>query len=326
MSIRGREAPNPGGQGNSAAPSYVCDICGKTFASERSLKFHKLRAHRIPVQQAAGRGPSPPAARGGGRKGAVTVPDALERLKNALLTFGLSARDAEAAVKAVEPFGPDDLERLEGVLADLNMPLNKRRLFIEYWATDRHLVIPPSLRAKLKIRDYPPPAPDYYGPAYPSPYYPRPAPQTSEHAALIQALAQFLQAAREQDTGGSHGGDNSALLGALEALRAENAELRQKLESLEARLAEERQKALEERLKRIEERLTGLQKTSDATVAFIQEAASVLREGLSIYKLAVERTLGRVRPLSELPKGEAMADVLTYLPPELVEGKEGGEE
>ena len=204
--------------------------------------------------------------------------------------------------------------------------LNRRRLFIEYWSQERGLEIPPDLKARLKIKDYPPPAPDYYGPAYPSPYYPRPVAPGSEHAALIQALAQFLQAARERGADNPPAPDNSALLSALESLRAENAELRQKLERLEARLAEERQKALDERLRRIEEQLTGLQKTSDATVAFIQEAASVLREGLSIYRLAVERTLGRVRPLSEAPKGEPMADVLAYLPPELVEGKEGGEE
>jgi len=240
--------------------------------------------------------------------------------------FGLSSRDAEAVVAAMRPHDPDDLRRLEGVLADVGMALNRRRLFIEYWSQERGLEIPPDLKARLKIKDYPPPAPDYYGPAYPSPYYPRPTPQTSEHAAIITALAQFLQAAREQGPNTPPPSDNSALLSALESLRAENAELRQKLESLEARLAEERQKALEERLKRIEERLTGLQRTSDATVAFIQEAASVLREGLSIYKLAVERTLGRARPLSELPKGEAMADVLAYLPPEMVEASEGGEE
>jgi len=254
------------------------------------------------------------------------VPDALERLKNALLTFGLSARDAEAAVESLKPFGPDDLRRLDGVLADIGMPLNRRRLFIEYWAQERGLTIPPDVANRLKIRAPGPPAPGYYEVGYAPPYYPRPTPQTSEHAAIITALAQFLQAAREQGPNTPPPSDNSALLSALESLRAENAELRQKLESLEARLAEERQKALEERLKRIEERLTGLQRTSDATVAFIQEAASVLREGLSIYKLAVERTLGRARPLSELPKGEAMADVLAYLPPEMVEASEGGEE
>jgi len=135
---------------------FVCPECGKSFARESSLKAHMLAKHKIPVQWRKGKPPTPTKERGKGGEveEEVQVPSVEDTLKNLLVTFGVTKRDADACIEYLKPYGYDNLIKLHEALSDLGLSLSRRRLIIESWANLRNLRIPPQLLTTLRIKGY----------------------------------------------------------------------------------------------------------------------------------------------------------------------------
>jgi len=77
-----------------------------------------------------------------------------DTLRNLLVTFGVTKRDADACIEYLKPYGYDNLIKLHEALSDLGLSLSRRRLIIESWSNLRNIRIPPQLLSTLRIKGY----------------------------------------------------------------------------------------------------------------------------------------------------------------------------
>ena len=286
---------------------YSCPYCGKTFNSEMSLEMHCVRVHKKSAKSKEKpkkevRVTKVPPIR---EEGEALVPDAETQLKNFLITFGLSERDANATIEFLRAYGLDNLEKLNEALTDLGVSLSRRKIIIESWSNLRNIKIPPSLMQKLGIRPVMREQVEYG-------YYEYPQPQrrtnVSETAELIRALAEYQKSMKENVNSSN---DNMFLLQQIQELRQQNEQLRKELEERERKreLEEIRREILDLKNStiRVHNQYTVI---SDA----IRELTGLIRE---YFNLARSLITGRIRP--ELEESESSrSSVYKSLPEELV--------
>lgn len=133
---------------------YVCPECSKVFDNENSLKMHMLRSHRVSPHERKKEKPmrergKPPAYRPPLRE--AGIPDAYLLLRNQLLLYGLSSKDADAVTDYMKSFNPDDVLTLNRVLSNVGMPLNRKRMFLESWINARDLPVSRELAKELDL-------------------------------------------------------------------------------------------------------------------------------------------------------------------------------
>ena len=123
---------------------FVCEICGKTFDNERSLRGHMLRAHRV----SKGKSPSSPRVRSGEGGGLATiddeereVPDVWKRLEELLTMFGLKQKSINKIITHMRQgdYSPDDFYVLNEDLRVEGVNTEDRRRIIELWCRIRGL-------------------------------------------------------------------------------------------------------------------------------------------------------------------------------------------
>jgi flagellar biosynthesis chaperone FliJ len=137
--------------------TFTCDICGKEFNSENSLKFHKIRVHKVGSEKPE-RGESKPKPKY--EQEESVIPDPYHHLKNMLIVFGVNERNANAIVEYMKPYSVDDLYKLVEA-CQTYMPRSTLKLFVESWANIRHTPIPPEIAERLDINM--PPSSSYTG-------------------------------------------------------------------------------------------------------------------------------------------------------------------
>jgi len=233
----------------------ICDICGKQFDNEKSLRGHMIRAHR------------------GGRKpqGDVysststgEVPDALGLLRNQLITYGVTPRDADAVVDYMKSYNVDDLEALSRALTDIGMPLNKKRLFFTSWIRLRGLSPTPEQARRLGIYE------NTIAQTYPSlmPFRSETAVGFGE---ILEGVAKLLQILRTEQPS-NNGGDKLLLQNLLE----ENRTLTAKIEELKNELMKREIESLKLEIQRLKE--SG---EADATIKFLDKRFDALEKKTS---------------------------------------------
>jgi len=289
---------------------YSCPYCGKTFNSEMSLEMHCVRVHKKSAKSKEKpkkevRVTKVPPIR---EEGEALVPDAETQLKNFLITFGLSERDANATIEFMRAYGLDNLEKLNEALTDLGVSLSRRKIIIESWSNLRNIKIPPSLMQKLGIR----PVRQEYMDEYP--YFPQSQQRKqgmSETAELIRALAEFQKAMIGASSNSSDSSENMFLMQQIQELRQQNEQLRKELEE------RERRRELEEIRREISE-------LKDSTVRVhnqysvisdaIRELTGLIKE---YFNLARSLISGRGRS-EYVETEESRSHVYKSLPEELV--------
>jgi len=156
--------------------AYTCDICGKSFNTERGLHMHRLSAHRIPPPWAKKSGEkSPRKGTGKGREveQEVTefekaeakiekeaeklgeelkqVPDPYKNLYKELRRFKLGQKDAHAVVSYMEGYSLDNVPRLRDALISVGMSQQMIKMFLDKWIRIRGLRLPPEILEDLGL-------------------------------------------------------------------------------------------------------------------------------------------------------------------------------
>jgi len=293
----------------SQSQRYVCPHCGKKFDSEMALEMHSIRVHKRSAKPKETKKEVkvtkvPPIR----EEGEALVPDAETQLKNFLITFGLSERDANATIEFMRAYGLDNLEKLNEALTDLGVSLSRRKIIIESWSNLRNIKIPPSLMQKLGIR----PVRQEYMDEYPYfPQFQQRKQGMSETAELIRALAEFQKAMIGASSNSSDSSENMFLMQQIQELRQQNEQLRKELEE------RERRRELEEIRREISE-------LKDSTVRVhnqysvisdaIRELTGLIKE---YFNLARSLISGRGRS-EYVETEESRSHVYKSLPEELV--------
>ena len=149
--------------GYDSEPVFTCDVCGKSFTNEVSLRYHKLRSHKISAKQKEERGEK------GGRPSTPTreaktytpsepileevspdaLPDELMYLDEKILKpHGI--RDREVIIRAMKLRDPEDLVELQRALEDVGISRGRQRRIIRDYARYLGVRIPKILVEKLK--------------------------------------------------------------------------------------------------------------------------------------------------------------------------------
>ncbi len=239
-------------------PEFVCEICGKRFDNERSLRGHMLRAHRV----AKGKSPSPRRSAGEGRgvdsEEEREVPDVWKRLEDLLQLFGLKRKSIDKIITHMRQgdYSPDDFEILNEDLRIEGVNTEDRRRIIELWCKTRGLddfEIENVLR-RLKLGHnyhkrhivYE----DYYEPTN-SRNLARGG--RSEIAEMLLGIAQILRELRPEYNyyQSRNGGDDSY----VQALIEQNRQLQQQIQQLQQQLQQKEIEFLRSEIKRLEEQL-----------------------------------------------------------------------
>ena len=232
---------------------FVCEICGKRFDNERSLKGHMLRAHRL----AKGKSPSP-------RRSTTIdkeereVPDVWQRLQELLEMFGLRQKSINKIITHMRQgdYSPDDFYVLNEDLCVEGVNKEDRRRIIELWCRIRglnDLEIENVLRRlglshnhKRRSIIYE----DYYEPTN-SRNLQRGG--RSEIAEMLSGIAQLLRELRPEYNHPQppNNGDSSY----VQALIEQNRQLQQQIQQLQQQLQQKEIEFLRSEIKRLEEQL-----------------------------------------------------------------------
>lgn len=124
---------------------YACEICGKGFNSEVSLKGHKLRSHRTPLSRKE-ESPLP-------EEGAPIIPTEKDTLKGFLTSIRF--RNIDVVMKFCDELGYD----VKSVYYTLKKSYASRDVIdaiisIFYWSLRRGEPIPSDIKRELKPSDY----------------------------------------------------------------------------------------------------------------------------------------------------------------------------
>ncbi len=289
--------------------SLVCDVCGKSFDSEVSLRGHKLRAHRLSSSKTSS------FIEEGGKP---SIPDPYAHLKQMLTTFGLSDRDAGAVVKFMEPYSPDDIHKLIEA-ASTYMPKGRLRLFIESWSNVRGIPIPPDVEEELGISipydyaqhrryDYYAKRPKYEGEGESS---------SSALVEMIKGLTGITRALMEKQLSPppSNPEPNSPLR-KLESLEDELKETKAKLEEERMKREEMERKRVEEEIETLKREIMELKnKPIDATLKKLDILDRRLADLSECFKLIVKSSITSEKPpkREESPSSELTEEELKSL-------------
>ena len=242
--------------GSDVTLGLICEVCGKSFETESSLEAHKLRTHRIPRKSMAGRGESEFKAKPKYEQASEesSIPDPYQHLKNMLIVFGVSEKNANAIVEYMKPYSVDDLYKLVEA-CQTYMPRSTLKLFVESWSNIRHTPIPPEIAERLDINI--PPSSSYTG------YSRRPKYEGDSNDMLTLFIAQqksqtdiLLEQVRQQ-------GEliRSLLLNrSSDDDSSKNNVLESRISSLESELSETRKLLEKEREERIKMEIEALKK------------------------------------------------------------------
>lgn len=143
--------------GGAEVSEYVCPDCGKSCKTPMGLEMHSRRVHgssvvkkeKKPTPEGEGKGKppkyTPPLTT------ETQVPDALSLLKNNLVIYGLSDRDASAVTTSMMNYDVDDVYELDRQLRGINMPNNRRVMLLESWINARNIEIPQALARQIGL-------------------------------------------------------------------------------------------------------------------------------------------------------------------------------
>jgi len=289
---------------------YTCDICGRSFDNEKSLKMHKLRAHRVSPHQ--------PKRGEGGRATTVrpryepqpAIPDPYEHLRQMLMIFGVSDKNARAIVKYVEPYGVDHLPKLVEA-ASTYMPRDRLRLFIESWCNVRRIPLPPELAEELGIELARPIRFHYGFYNHRRPRYEGEADYNSL-ASVITAIGNLIKSVDAN----RHQTPPSSPNEVISSLQDQIVSLQEEVKTLRSQLEEERRKSLERELEEMKKRLEELEKRpSDVESKKLDILDKRLGDIAEMLKKVVESSIVPVQP----PKREESPEsTRVELPPELL--------
>jgi len=294
------------------SPRFVCDICGRSFDNEKSLKMHKLRAHRVSPHRPK-RGEGGRATRLPRYEAEPSIPDPYQHLKRMLMVYGLSEKNADAIVEFVKPYGVDHLPKLVEA-ASTYMPRDRLRLFVESWCNVRRIPLPPELAEELGI-ELARPIRFHYG------YYDHRRPRYegesdySSLASVITAIGNLLKGVGTNQHQTPPSTSNEVISG----LQNQISTLQEELKTLRSQLEEERRRALEKELKELREKVKELEKgkMADKEVKKLDILDKRLADLTSLLSKIVESSIVPVQV--QPPKREESAEsTRVELPPELV--------
>jgi len=280
----------------------VCDVCGKKFSSEISLKMHKVRAHRSTSNT-----PSPR-----DRDAEPSVPDALELLRNQLLIYGLGQRSVDAVIDYMKSYHVDDLEALSRALTDVGMPANMKRLFFESWIRLRGLSPPIHLLKKLGITSVTHSFNSYDA-------TPLEHQKPSSLVELINGIVSLIKTLKDDFTPQAHNGGNNEV---LQSILKENERLRNEISKLREEMVRKELESLKAEIQRLKEN-----GETDATIKFLdrrfasfeKKTDELLKALKPIVRVFGERVLKNYAGADFSFEKVGEPRVTDFLPPEYVE-------
>jgi flagellar biosynthesis/type III secretory pathway chaperone len=310
--------------------SFECEICGRSFSNEKSLKMHMLRMHPEVVRG----GPPTDHTRPSVPSLEAEVPDPFELLKTHVQIYGCSKRDAEAVATYLAPYGVDNLIKLNEALRNVNMPLPKRAMCIEAWSNARGIALPKKLALELGISPTSRPMTSFAGlDPYDDVQMSGVNPtammiafmnnQTKTLETVVQTVVQLLSNNRNRES------EDPSWKEEVRELREQLEEERRKREEAERAREEAERKQLENKLAQLEQKLTELEKRPmDAELKKLDILDKRLSDISRVFELVVKAS---VEPPSHPKPRETKSAELTVeelqalnIPFE-VESEEGGE-
>jgi len=221
---------------------YVCPECGAVFKTERSLKGHMIRKHRVSPSKAETPPPSPSPRRE--TTAYITTERDLLRKILSLVNF----TKTEAALELCDTYGYDVMS-VYRALRELGAGLSVIRPTLSWWSAKRGEPLPEELLEELGMcfTYTPPPVGSRYGYSYPHRRRPRYENDVDDRDPTLFTIGRELGELKASLKGGVGGGENSPILqhildrlAALEEKLANRhdhedlAEVRERLAKLEA--------------------------------------------------------------------------------------------
>gem|GEM_PF-4030643 len=239
------------------------------------------------------------------------IPDPYEHLRQMLMIFGVSDKNARAIVKYVEPYGVDHIPKLVEA-ASTYMPRDRLRLFVESWCNVRRIPLPPELAEELGI-ELARPIRFHYG------YYDYRRPRyegESDYSSLASVISAIGNLIKSVGTN-QHQTPPSTSSEVISGLQSQISTLQEELKTLRSQLEEERRKSLERELEQLRKRLEELEKRpSDVESKRLDIIDRRLGDIADLLKKVVESSIVPVTPPKR--KESAESSRVEELPPELV--------
>ena len=129
--------------GEIETPEFVCPECGKVFDSERSLRFHRLRSHRVPLKRKEKPKPTPTPQ----PEQQAEIPSERDVLRDVLHKFKASKIDAILSLADVYGFS---VPAIYAAMRDVGESLATIRGVIQYWSRYKRQRIPDYILADLQ--------------------------------------------------------------------------------------------------------------------------------------------------------------------------------
>jgi len=254
---------------------FVCPECGKKFDSERSLAFHRLRSHRVPLKAKRAAKPSV----GEEPEEEASIPSERDHLERILKKFRVSK--PEAILSLCDAYG-FSVPCLYAAMKDVGESLSNIRGVLSYWSKYRREAIPEFIREELQ-----PSFPDWestfgYGPSY------KHKTEFSEAGSLLHGIASIIKAVKPDNANAQPYAVSVPENPELTLLRQENQELRERLEKLEKEKEEEKWRRLEEKITNLEKALERNAHERDALTTTVKETADCVKKALEELSPALQ--------------------------------------
>ena len=286
---------------------FVCDICGRSFDNEKSLKMHKLRAHRVsphrPKRGEGGRATRLP--RYEERKGRISTE--ADQLRKILSAVGYGKIDA--CIELCDAYGYDVVS-VYRALRELGAGLSVIRPTLSWWSAKRNEPIPEEIAEELGMdtmfQRYSVRRHDY---GYRRPRYEGELSHGSV-ADVVNAIGNLIQSLNQPQTPPSTSNDM------ITALQSQITTLQEELRTLRSQLEEERRRALQNELEQLRKKVEELEKRpSDVESKKLDILDKRLGDIAEMLKTVINSSVVPVQP----PKREESAESSkVQLPPELL--------